>query len=291
MATAFFLETTTGRRFCVFYESEREAGQGTQHGLQCRGAVLLVAPFGEEMNKSRRMLALQARALTRQGFAVLLMDLYGCGDSDGELRDASWDRWKADLTQACAWLSARTQAPLSLLGVRLGALLALDFLRDQSYPIRQIVLWQPVLNGQQFLTQFFRLRLAGEMMAGKSALSGGMKAIRQALLQGEIVEIAGYEISAQLAHGIEALDAEFWEFPRCRMDWLETLSSPDSEFAPARMRIAELWKNQGQYLALTKMIGPEFWASQEIGINSELIDNTAQIFALDTKQIDPDELR
>lgn len=287
MATAFFLETTTGRRFCIFHEAEHnieyKTGQEIQHSQQCKGAILLVAPFGEEMNKSRRMLALQAYALTRQGFAVLLMDLYGCGDSDGELRDASWNGWKADLTQACAWLSARTQAPLSLLGVRLGALLALDFLRDQSYPLRQIVLWQPVLNGQQFLTQFFRLRLAGEMMAGVNSPSGGTNAIRQALSQGEIVEIAGYEISAQLTHGIEALDAAFWQFPKCRMGWLETFSSSDSEFAPARMRIAELWKNQGPDFTLKKVIGPEFWASQEIGINTKLIAYTAQLFALDTK--------
>lgn len=247
----------------------------------------MLAPFGEEMNKSRRMLALQARALTRQGFAVLLMDLYGCGDSDGELRDASWSGWKNDLTQACAWLMERTQAPLSLLGVRLGALLALDFLREQIYPVKQIVLWQPVLNGQQFMTQFYRLLLANEMMTGKNSASGGTKAIRQALLQGEIVEIAGYEIAVQLAQGIDALDATAWQFPKCRMDWLEILGSPSAEFPPARMRIAELWKNQEQNLVLTKLICPEFWASQEISISTELIASTTQIFVLDAKAADP----
>lgn len=275
MATAFFLETTTGRRFCIFHEAEQEQS--------CRGAILMVAPFGEEMNKSRRMLALQARALTRRGFAVLLMDLYGCGDSDGNLCDASWDGWKSDLAAACAWLNQRTGAPLTLLGVRLGALLALDFLRDQALCIRQIVLWQPVLNGQQFLTQFFRLRLANEMISGNRSASGGTKAIRQSLMQGEIVEIAGYEIAAQLAHGIDALDATAWHFPECRIDWLELVNVPDSELPPARMRVAELWKNQGQELALTKIASLEFWASQEISISAELIAATTQIFALDAQ--------
>ena len=40
--------------------------------------------FAEELNKSRRMACLQARALAEGGDAVLRFDLLGCGDSDGE---------------------------------------------------------------------------------------------------------------------------------------------------------------------------------------------------------------
>jgi len=42
------------------------------------------------MNKSRRMVALQARALAGRGFAVLQMDALGCGDSAGDMQDATW---------------------------------------------------------------------------------------------------------------------------------------------------------------------------------------------------------
>lgn len=45
-----------------------------------RGSIVYIHPFAEEMNKSRRMAALQARALTLAGFAVLQLDLIGCGD-------------------------------------------------------------------------------------------------------------------------------------------------------------------------------------------------------------------
>ncbi len=69
-----------------------------------RGAVVYVHPFAEEMNKSRRMAALQSRALAAAGFAVLQIDLLGCGDSSGDFGDASWDEWIDDVLLAVRWL-------------------------------------------------------------------------------------------------------------------------------------------------------------------------------------------
>ena len=62
-----------------------------------RGVVLLLPPFAEEMNKSRRMCALLARGLAADGWRVVRIDLFGCGDSAGSLRDASWEQWCDDL--------------------------------------------------------------------------------------------------------------------------------------------------------------------------------------------------
>ena len=44
-----------------------------------------VKAWAEEMNKARRMAALQARLLAENGYAVLQIDLHGCGDSSGDL--------------------------------------------------------------------------------------------------------------------------------------------------------------------------------------------------------------
>ena len=70
----FFLRFTAGNRFCLLHATDRRAV----------GAVLYVHPLAEEMNKSRRMAALQARALAASGWVVLQVDLFGCGDSDGD---------------------------------------------------------------------------------------------------------------------------------------------------------------------------------------------------------------
>ncbi|MBK8384562.1 MAG: hypothetical protein IPL11_02315 [Candidatus Accumulibacter sp.] len=41
-------------------------------------------------NKSWRIVPLQARALATAGYAVLQIDLMGCGDSSGDFGDATW---------------------------------------------------------------------------------------------------------------------------------------------------------------------------------------------------------
>ena len=59
-----------------------------QHGR----AAIYLPPFAEELNRSRKMASLQARALAAAGIGVLVLDPYGCGDSAGDFRDARWDR-------------------------------------------------------------------------------------------------------------------------------------------------------------------------------------------------------
>ena len=78
----FFLPSGDGQRFCLYHPAVNA------QGVAPLGHVVYVHPFGEEMNKSRRMATLQARALAQAGFSVLQVDLLGCGDSSGDFGDA-----------------------------------------------------------------------------------------------------------------------------------------------------------------------------------------------------------
>ena len=85
-AEPFFLRAARGQRFCLFHPA---AGS-------CRGAVLYVHPFAEELNRSRRMAGLHAGALAALGDAVLQLDLHGCGGSSGDFAAARWETWQED---------------------------------------------------------------------------------------------------------------------------------------------------------------------------------------------------
>jgi exosortase A-associated hydrolase 2 len=270
-AQAFFLDTSNGRRFCLFH--------AVNANVKCRGVVLYVAPFGEEMNKSRRMLSLQARSLAQQGLAVLILDLYGCGDSDGEFRDASWPQWKEDLGTALSWLRRRYDSPVSLLGLRLGALLALDFICDGAHQVNQLVLWQPVLNGQQFLTQFFRLKLANDMLGDSKEQGGGTQAIRQKLKDGEIVEIAGYEISSKLSTAIDTLNATTFTPLKVPVHWFEIQSDANATLPPAKQKVINFWQQHQVNVHLEQVSGPEFWITQEISVCNSLVNRTTSLLA------------
>lgn len=266
-AETFFLGTSRGQRFCVFHPPA---------GAHCSGAVMLAPPFGEEMNKSRRMAALQARRLAALGYGVLLLDLEGCGDSDGELRDVRWSGWKGDLESGAAWLAGRLDAPLYLLGLRMGGLLALDFARGHA-GIAGIVLWQPLANGDAFITQLLRLKLAGSMAAADGAAAPNTATLRAALASGDMLEIGGYEITSGFAADLGALDLRALA-PACPVHWFELVADATRPMPPGAARIAEAWRAEGAAVTASPVAGPPFWSTQEITECAGLLDSTSAAF-------------
>jgi exosortase A-associated hydrolase 2 len=220
------------------------------------------------MNQTRRMAALQARTFAAQGYGVLQIDLYGCGDSSGDFRDARWSIWKRDLALACDWLAQRISGPISLWGLRLGALLALDFSWDAPMPFERLILWQPVTNGKSHLNQFLRLRIASAMLAddagSASGTSGGTASsvtLRAQLAAGASIEVAGYELAAELAAAIDLQDAGAC-MPRYPVHWFELTTT--GTLAPAVERQVQRWREAGIQLQLHQVGGVPFWASSEI---------------------------
>ncbi len=261
-AEPFFLAVDGGQRFCLFHPAVGN----------CRGAVLYVHPFAEEMNRSRRMAALQARALAAQGCAVLQIDLHGCGDSSGDFSDARWDGWKRDLDAASAWLRARTGQPASVLGLRLGGALALDYARGAGEPPAAIVLWQPALAGQAALTQFLRLRSANDMLSGSAAASPA--SLRAALERGEVLEIAGYDLHPELAAAIDRIDALALAPRGIPVHWFELAAAEDRPLSAATRDIVDDWLRAQVQVDLHQVVGQPFWSTQEISECPALIAAT-----------------
>ena len=262
----FFLGSGADRRFCLFH---RPAGA-------CRGAVLYVPPFAEELNRTRRMAALGARRLAAHGYGVLQIDLLGTGDSAGDFADARWDLWKQDLDTGAAWLRARVDTPLTLWGLRLGALLALDVARTAAVPLAPMLLWQPVAGGSTYLTQFLRLRPANAML-GDVATQNSTKALRAALEAGETLEIAGYDLTPDLARAIDSLPAPDAMVPPVSAHWFDVLGAPGQTPGPAAARVKAAWEAQGTPLHVHTVTGSPFWATTAVSTCPALLDATARV--------------
>lgn len=263
----FFLDVRPGKRFCLYYPPRDTF----------RGCVLFVPPFAEEMNKSRRMVALQARALSGIGFAVLCIDLYGSGDSSGDFRDARWEFWKEDLTLAMKWLKAQHGTPVTLWGMRLGALLALDFARDTDAQIDRLLLWQPTVSGETCLTQFLRLRVVNAMISGKAKTSA--RDLRDELASEGTLEVAGYDLPHQLACSIDSLKLAELGMPGPKHDWFEVVSGAESDLSPAVARTMDAWKSRGIPVAAHRIQGEPFWSTQEVTDCLQLITDTTRLFS------------
>jgi len=237
-----------------------------------------VPPFAEELNRTRRMAALGARRLAAHGVGVLQIDLLGTGDSAGDFADARWDLWKQDLDTGAAWLRARVDAPLTLWGLRLGALLALDFALDHArttdVPLAPMLLWQPVAAGSTYLTQFLRLRTANAMLGEDAGAQSGTKALRAALQAGETLEIAGYDLTPALALAIDALPAPDAMIPPVPAHWFEVLGAPGQAPGPAAARVKAAWEARGTQLHVHTVTGAPFWATTGISTCPALLDAT-----------------
>lgn len=269
---AFFLPATsaaTGQRFCLYHPAQ---------GASPRGLVLYIHPFAEEMNKARRMAALQSRALAQAGFAVLQIDLQGCGDSSGDFGDATWQNWVDDVLQGCHWLRAQYgndgsqgATPLWLWGLRAGCLLAVDAARQLNEPCN-FLFWQPPTAGKLLLQQFLRLKVAGDLMGGQA--KGVMQTLRQQLAEGVPVEIAGYLLSPGLVNGLEQATLVPPTALAQRMEWFEISTREDANLSPVALQTIGQWQQAGFLTASHIVQGRAFWQTTEIEDAPALIADT-----------------
>ena len=261
-ALPFFLKAGKGERFCLYHRPASDT--------PARGSILYVHPFAEELNKSRRMAALQARAYARAGYGVLQIDLHGCGDSSGDFGEARWQSWLADLQLAWQWLADQDAGPIYLWGLRLGALLALEFAEHAAPAADGLILWQPVVSGSAHLRQFIRMQNTARLFSAPPQES-----------EGHDMEVAGYLISQELALAVSGADAAI-HAPRCPVFWFEltaaapagALACKPPELQPASALLVERWRDGGAIVHERALHGLPFWSGVEISTCPALLAAT-----------------
>lgn len=246
---AAFRDFGVGERFCVDWRPTRAA----------RGALLLLPPFGEELNKSRRAMACAAREFATNGWFVRLVDAFGTGDSPGDFADATWARWVADYRAAANDLAHETGLKVSYWGIRIGSVIALDV----AAPDATLIFWQPVLSGEQQLTQLLRLRVTQQSLSG-SGQALTTKQLRSMLEGGQPLEIGGYELNPSLVLPMAERRIDAFDGWKGAIDWLDTGPEPRIELPPATGRTLELLRERGVAVEYDHVVGQPFWATVEI---------------------------
>jgi exosortase A-associated hydrolase 2 len=243
--------------------------------VEPHSCILYLPPFAEEMHMSRHIVASQARELAARGYTVMLLDPTGCGDSGGEFVDASWQIWLDDAAFAAHTLQGIGGGPLTLWGLRLGALLACEVSLKLSN-IQKLLLWQPILNGEQQIDQFLRLRSAASVLS--TPLTFNRKALWAELRAGGSLEIAGYELSSELA--LEMSTSRLNDLsPKCMVNWLEAGTSPDGRLSVASENVLTHWQERGVQVDSRFVCGDPFWRTPDALVNADLRRNTLDLLA------------
>jgi exosortase A-associated hydrolase 2 len=236
--------------------------------------VLVVPPFGEEMNKSRHLIAEAMRRLCDAGVASYLPDLFGTGDSEGGFGDATVELWLEDLVTSCRHAQASARPVRAILAVRLGCALAATAARRGALPaVATSVWWQPVLDGRRFLQQFLRLRVAAAGMRGDSQET--VESLRAQSAAGETLEVAGYELSPALVQGLEALSVDTVPAQAGDLHWIEVVRTEGDAPQLPSTRFLDRARAAGAGVSVTTLAAEQFWTSTELVRLPRLADVTA----------------
>lgn len=184
MATPIYLGTPSAPMLGWLH---RPAGPGRDTG------IVICPPVGSEYGCTYHLLRVLAERLAAAGFPVLRFDYQGAGDSSGSDTDPGRvGAWLDSIRLAADELKRRAPvANISLLGVRLGGLLAYHAAAGRS-DVASIVSWWGVGSGKKYVRN---LRLYGLAATGSSAPATG----------GE-VESGGYVLAAETLEDLARLD-------------------------------------------------------------------------------------
>lgn len=215
--------------------------------------LLFIHSFAHEHHIARPVLASVWRRLAGEGTGVLSIDLPGCGDSAGDFSDATWPCWLSSVITAHRWLTGNSDRPAYLGGLRLGATLALEAARQLE--TAALLLLQPILRGDQMLTQFLRVRVAFSGLRDDVGERETTAKLRARIADGQNLEVGGFLLSTELAQSIDKIDLGAQPAPLCHLHWIETgLGIP-----PLVAAAAECWQAAGARISLTHVDVKPYW--------------------------------
>ncbi|WP_163834588.1 hydrolase 2, exosortase A system-associated [Spartinivicinus ruber] len=260
-----FISSQIGQLFAVHYVPPPTT--------PTQGYVIHIPAFAEEMNKSRHIVSKQARLMAEQGWQVVVFDLSGTGDSEGLLVEVDWPCWLNDIQTVVDWL-VTDQLPIVLWGLRLGASLAVDYLKQLSQSVNfHLLLWQPVIKGQPFLQQFLRMRLAADLLGEQTGET--VKLLREQLKKEGSLEVAGYLLPYPLTSTIDQLDLTQQLLPSTvQVIWLEIVRDANASFSIPSQKTITAWQQNNNKVYQAKIFADPFWTTQELTKGDEFIEQS-----------------
>lgn len=208
-------------------------------------------PVGPDYYQTHRALRLLATRLNSLGFGGLRFDYHGCGDSAGSSEESRLGDWLADIATAVDELRRRGAARIGLVGLRLGAALALLGAAERC-EADGLVLWDPILDGRSYL---------GELEEQQRAMTHDLeiraeppsKSVKQ-------IEALGFPLSEDLRQDLERIDLA-GVARRVAGKVLIVESGP----VALAGRLAASLERLGTAVTLRHLPGPAFWVQRPEG--------------------------
>ena len=157
--------------------------------------VLICPPIAQEHIRTHMALRQLAVTIANAGFHTFKFDYFAIGDSSGESHEGSIKQWKRDIIKAYDELKAISGVnKVAAIGLRLGATLEAEVF-DEGLPLRRLVLWDPILKGEDYLNEIRGIHLKLNASFEENIGSG-------------LEEILGFPYTEIMLNSIHELDIE-----------------------------------------------------------------------------------
>ena len=240
---------------------------------EARAGIVFCHPFAEERKSAYRAMVEAARALCKAGIAVLRFDYRGCGDSEGEFRDATVSTRQADVERAMSLLAELGGADrIGLLGLRFGSLLAAS-VAEKRGNVPFLVLWEPVTDGKSYFMADLRKKLIKEMMtAGKGSVK------REEIIESlkdpaTVIDFDGYLVSGKMYGELEELDLH-QQLGHHQAPTLIVQISFNEKISKPNAALEEAYRSAGVDILLVPVVEEPFWNRIDLVECPNLISET-----------------
>lgn len=173
---------------------------GVVHAPEAGSArgFIVCAPFGEDAKCAYRPLYETADLAAEQGWTVLRFDYFGTGNSAGAFEDFTPSRAKDDISAAIAHLREQGIELVGALGLGLGASLAFEAVAAHDAETDFLILWQPIVSGEQFYKLNIKRQLVRQMLTHGKAKGGKST--------GDIIDLDGYSLRKSTIEQLKSID-------------------------------------------------------------------------------------
>ncbi len=150
--------------------------------------MVLCHPWGQEYLRAHRAMRHLAVLLARASVHVLHFDYFGTGDSAGDMTEGDLRGWALDVETAIDELRDTTGAArVGLVGLRLGGTLAATVAARRRDDVDSLVLWDPVVRGDEYVAEL-------DALASPGTAGGGAR------------EVLGFVLPETLSRELAAID-------------------------------------------------------------------------------------
>lgn len=224
--------------------------------------IVICHPLGLEYIRCYWALKQLAILLARDGHHVIRFDYSHTGNSAGESNEANVDMWCEDILTAIQELQdIAAPTHISMVGLRFGAILAAKV--SETYPLKKMVLWEPVTSGKEHLRQLQFLN-AGEH-------ENNVRYYQPRNLNPDAIDLLGFPYPAHLR---ESMSKEILAEKKVGTQKIAIIA--EEEGAELNQAILS-WTQQNVRVDFTKTPEPGNWNNQHLLNDSFIPTQTLDI--------------